>query len=52
MVLFISNFNYTKELVALKTLGMNTKKFFILVNNRSSVKHIFIFATMQLDSLI
>jgi hypothetical protein len=27
MVLFISNFNYTKELVALKTLGVKTKKF-------------------------
>jgi len=28
-VLSISNFNYTKELVALKTLGVNTKKFFL-----------------------
>jgi lipopolysaccharide export system permease protein len=28
-VLSISNFNYTKELVAIKTLGINTKKFFL-----------------------
>ena len=28
-ILSISNFNYTKELVAVKTLGINTKKFFL-----------------------